>query len=334
MTDTTGDESADFEVSGPILQMDLFQRPGPAALEGPPQAWELARVVVDHGAYILKAVNNVREGRQIRDVVTAALLRRGLVTSEGIRQLLVHSLEEPAIVLLRGLLDVEVNLKLMVQDPTDRMAKRFGAHNYLAAQRAGTGLLRNLQTHAKLREAPDVLAFNKRVSREQKEFFESAAFDDVRADVQRDQHWHGKKNIQEAYEAAGLATEYFQLYVPYNPFVHATNPEWDLAEIIDGRPAMKALNQRDPRNTLYLMAGMVSILMRIYQLYLEDRDFVGYPDNMEVRQEGSDKVFKVHALPVLQMEIASIFGPWARFRNGDDSGSVADPDHPGAPPGA
>lgn len=69
--------------------------------------------------------------RAIRDaILVVALLRRALVTAEGIRVLLGNGLEEPAIATMRTLLDIELAVKLITMNPSTRMAERLAAWHY------------------------------------------------------------------------------------------------------------------------------------------------------------------------------------------------------------
>ncbi len=123
------------EYSGDIDLANLFVRERPVSQEGDPAAWTMAQEIIDHGCFILTHANTLREGRGLRDSVTAALLRRTLITAEGVRSLVAAGLEEDAVVLFRTLIELQVNLWLVTADDTDTMAKRLAAFHYLKARR-------------------------------------------------------------------------------------------------------------------------------------------------------------------------------------------------------
>ncbi len=302
------DETVTFEVSGTIGQADLFQRDLPAHLEGPPAAWNLALEVIDHGCFILRSVNEVREGRAVRDSVTAALLRRVLVTAEGIRVLLTQGLEESAIGLFRTLLDLEVNLRLVTGDEADKMARRLAAFHFLTGRRHFSRVFSHPDTRGQLEEKPKEFEWTRQASRRMKKFFESPAFDDVRDEVRANQHWHGMDNVQTAYEAAGCSSDYIQLYDVYSPFTHGSNPDFDFADIVDGRPVLKALPQRDPTRTLNLLQGMVLKLVQIFELFLQDKGAPQYQPEVEVKSLEDGERFSISPVTALQTTIAQVFG--------------------------
>ena len=141
--DNSRSERRSFTLSGTTPVSTRFMRDRPAADEGPEQTWELARQLVDHAAWFLDELSTLEKGREIRGVVLSALLRRAVISAEGVRVCLYHGLEEPAIVLLRNLLEAELNLRLVTADETDRMAKRLAANHYLRAKKHITSALKH-----------------------------------------------------------------------------------------------------------------------------------------------------------------------------------------------
>jgi hypothetical protein len=91
-----------------LPQADLFQRRQPAILEGPRELWEGARTVIDFGCALLAVHNRLRDERKLRDATLVALLRRALVTAEGICRLRSRgdgeagATSRPAALLFRG----------------------------------------------------------------------------------------------------------------------------------------------------------------------------------------------------------------------------------------
>ncbi len=325
MNEDSAPKRIEFEVQGAIGQADRFLREVPASLEGPPEVWQFAQEAIDHGCFVLQTVNRLRDDRRIRDSVTAALLRRALITAEGIRQLLAHSLEEPALVVLRTLEDIRVNVKLVTQDSSDRMAKRLAAFHYLSGQRYGSGLLRVPDTRLKLEAQPGEADWVKARAGELEGFFESAAFDEVREEVKASQHWHGYSNAEEAYRAAGAIDDYRRIFLLHSPFVHVANVEFDFAGFEAENPALKALPQRDPGRTLSLLGGAVLMLLDIVEEFVEDRGYAGYARDMRVHLVGTDHTEQVAPVAVLKFQAAALFGPWIGM---DDPPTVSDDVNP------
>jgi hypothetical protein len=207
----------------PITEANLFHRDQPARDECPPEFWDIARKIVDHGGALLLTENKVGSDRNIRDLVTAALLRRALIITEGVVTLLAHGLMEPAVALGRVLLDIELNFKLVTADSTQRMAKRLAAYHFMAGQRHGQKMLTNRESRERMASVGDgQLEWMKEVSKSLAKDFESPAFDDVRAGVRPGQPWHGM-NVEEAFKFAGLSVDYYQTYNLQTFFVHTSN---------------------------------------------------------------------------------------------------------------
>src|SRR4051812_16100591 len=125
---------------------DGFARRQPAIREGPEDPWVAARQLIDFGCLLLEMSGVIPDGSpeaQVRRLVMVALLRRALVTAEGIWLLLSRGLEEDANVLTRTLLDVHLNARLVTSDQTPRMAMRLAAYHYLRYQRHGERMLRD-----------------------------------------------------------------------------------------------------------------------------------------------------------------------------------------------
>jgi hypothetical protein len=314
-------EKLRFSVKGEALLSRRFAREHPAADEGPEAAWTLAEQTIDHGAFLLEEVNAVRPGRETRDLVLAALLRRALVTAEGIRRCLFHSLEEPAIALLRTLLEVELNLRIVVADETDRMAKRLGAYHYIKAKRHVTNLLKNREIQEGDEEFRD---FMKGAGKRHKEYFASPVFDEVRCDLERSQHWHGHKSVQDAFEAVGGGTEYLQLYDSFSPFVHAANLDHDFVEVVDDQPHMRALIQRDPIPVQHYLKGAVLILIRIMDLYLEEKGAADYSQGVKVVFETGEEL-EISPLRAFQQHAVAVWGSgegWMLLDNEESVGAT------------
>ena len=243
----------------------------------------------------------------MRDSVTAALLRRALITGEGIRVLLTHGLEEDAYVLFRTLLDIKVNLRLVTFDETDEMARRLAAFQYLKGQHHITNIFSHSDTRNDLHESTQDLNFTREAGRRKKKFFEMPAFDDIRDAVKENQYWHGKKNVEVAYEAVDCITDYIYQYENFSPFVHASNLDVDFDDIVDGIPVLKTFHQQDPSANLNLLKGLSLELIQIYEMFLHDKGNPKYQDDVEVRSLEDETCFSVSPLMALQSMILFVF---------------------------
>lgn len=310
----------EYEVEGQIGATDSFARGQPAEFEGPGEAWATARLVVDHGCFVLLTVNQIREATKTSDMVTAALLRRALVTTETIRSLLAGGLEEPAYATFRTLLEIECNLRLVTSDQTERMARKLAAFHHLKGQRLFTSQLKSPSMRGVIQGHPEHFAWTLETSRRLKGFVKS--YDDVREELEASQHWHGLPNIESAFETAGLGNDYLSLYGLWSPFVHAGNPEHDFSDIVNGRPHLRALVQRDPKHTLNTLFGALIKTLDIVDLYLAGRGNPHYQPELTVRPSEGDP-FPIPATTALRVRALDVFEEYLPLPPEDSGGGSA-----------
>jgi Family of unknown function (DUF5677) len=300
-------EEITVEMSGEIGVADLFRRDAPAELEGPQEAWEFAKAVIDHGCYILVQSNQLRAGNEVADLTIRALLRRALLTAEAIRVNLASGLEEPAFVLFRTLMEVELNLKLLVSDKSGKMALRLAAFHYLTGRRHNHRLLDNKGTREKLREL-GAFDWTRSTTKRMDAYFETPVFDSIRADLRLNRNWHGMDSIQDAFQAIGAEDDYLQLYDLFSPFVHSSNLDFDFEGFDEQeRPQLKALPQRDPIKTLGHLKGTLLVLLRVYEEFLEYTEYHNYPSSLRVRM-GDEEWAEVQPFYALQWQVTQMFG--------------------------
>lgn len=264
-------------------QFDQFHRAMPASREGPPERWAALQTLIDFGGWLFGIPSAIRAEQPQRDLVLVALLRRALVTAEGLRVLLAQGLEEPAVGLTRTLLDIELAMKLVTQDRTDRTAKKLAAWHYYAAQKHGQRMLDDTTTRASLRAEEAELVRVVQTTKSFANLLRLPVFDEVREEVRRSRHWHGFDRVEDAFRAVGAVSDYT---VPYNvasPFVHASNVDHDFTDIRlkpDGGQeiAVRPFVQRDPERVLPLLGTTVLRLHNIITMYVEDR---GLEDTIE-----------------------------------------------------
>jgi len=259
-------------VEATVPQADLFARQQPAITEGPATSWQLARTLIDFGSAVLAARAPLRTDHRIRDAVLIALLRRALVTVEGIINLLARSLEEPAIALSRTLLDIELSIKLIHKDPTDAMAKKLAAFHYYTYQRHGQDMLSDPATRLGQLASTQRIAETVQVARSYSQLLESDVFDDVRDDVKGAAYWHGHQRPEDAFRAIGQTSDYFMTYDIGTWFVHAVNVDFDFAASgADEQFQLKALAQRDPKVVQLHLQQALFRLWAILQVYVDER---------------------------------------------------------------
>jgi hypothetical protein len=302
------ENTSNYIISGSIMRADLFHRVHPASIDISNEYREFVQEVIDHGCLILHEVNGIRPGNEMRDSVTAALLRRTLITGEGVRVLLMQGLEEDALVLFRTLLDIEVNFRLVTSDKTDEMARRLAAFQYLKGQHHINKIFSHPCTRKDIDENAQDLKFMHEAGKRMKEHFGMPAFDAVRDLVKTKPYWYGLSNVEEAFTKVDHTSDYIYLYDNLSPYTHASNLDIDFADIRDGVPVLKALPQRDPVRNLNLVYGLSLKLVTIFELFLQDRGNPNYQVDLEVRNLENGECFKCSPITALQIKIHEIFG--------------------------
>jgi hypothetical protein len=213
---------------------------------------------------------------------------------------------EPAAAAHRTLLDIEIAFNLVVKDSTDVMAKRLAVKCAQDYQQHGEGILRDPQARAKTEHRKDEI---RQVSASYKKLVNDSAFDDVRVEVLKSQYWHGYKNVQETFKALDRTFEYAVSYDGYSWFVHGVNVEHDLSASSESGPALRALVERDPKNTLNVLGLALLKLIEICSLFLEDRRIdpsLGLEGKANLqRPDGAEEVLT--PLQFLQLQILAHF---------------------------
>jgi hypothetical protein len=302
-----------FEValSAQIPQADLFHRAQPASLEGPAEAWELAEHVVNFGCALFSATSTSRPERQVRDLVFAALIRRATVTTEGVVRLLAAGLQEPAMAITRTLLDIDVSIKLVAADGTDRMAKRLAACHYILMQQHGQDMLADPMTRTQSLESSGRIAEVQGIARSYKRLLQGGVLAEVEDEVRSDQYWHGHKNVEEAFRATGQSSDYHMTYDTGTWFVHAANIEHDLIDRSDAGVTVRAFVERDPRIIQTLLGYALLRYLMVVGVFIKER---GLPDTEHFRAMSDvifpdGKVTKIDSFTALSMRVSKYFHP-------------------------
>jgi len=291
-------------VSGTSRGIDLFFRDRPASLEGAPEAWDFAKIVVGHGCLFATQLGSFRSEVGLRDLVVQALFRRILVTGEAIRSLLARGLEEPASATYRTLLELERDLRLVIDDPSNTSARRLALFVAVKGRRSFAKATRSPATRELVKGDSDFFDWFRRKSRSFRQWIDSEDYRDVADELSQADHWHGLTQ-QEAFEKAGMTPAYDLEYVASSIFVHGSNVEHDFADANADGIRLKPLVQRDPARTLTRLGQATHSLIDIYRLIWEDCDTPQHQDSPTV--EAGGERFDVDALVALANQALHIF---------------------------
>lgn len=258
-------------ITASIPTPDLFQRGRPASDRLSESARALAYQVPAYGSALFLAARTLRPDRAIRDLVSSALLRRTVITLEGIRALTFAGLYEPAMGVTRTLQDLEVSLKLVLQDESDDRARALAAWHYLQYQRHGTDMLRNPDTRAGLIDPGWGVEDVQRIAKNYAALLKGPAFERIRHRFANGGAWHGFARTQDAFAAVGLGDEYFMTYDAASWFVHASNVEHDLLDVTEAGVQFRPFVESDPAHTGVLLGRSLLKALELYHLIAEDR---------------------------------------------------------------
>jgi hypothetical protein len=235
---------------------------------------EALRVIIDFGSALLRELPPPRTERRVRDMLVRALMRRALITAEAARLMLARGLHEPLVVLLRALLDVELGLRLVLGDETDRMALRLALAHYAGGQRHSQDMLSDPDVRALLEMHQGSTQPTVERARAFAEFANHQQYDAVRTEVSQSMYWHGYASAKAAFEAAGLKAPYASLYVSGSQFVHATNLEEDFTHVDGPTAHVRAFAQADVSR---LRPPATNVALRLTSLIQAVADEFGEP---------------------------------------------------------
>lgn len=270
-TEIDGQREVEVEVSIRLPQLDAFNRANPPGASSGAEVWHFATQMIDYGCALFATNNTVRSESPTRDLVVAALLRRALITTEGLLNILYHGLPEAAIPLLRTLLDIEVNAKLVTKDSSEATAKRLAAYHYFAVTRHQHKLLTDPLSRRLLEEFEGGKTEAAGLARKNEDWFEAPGFVDVRDSIVPGRPWHGYARAEDAFAAAGLTTDYFQTYDSGTLFTHAANIDFDFADIVDGQVMLKAPLTADDLQLVTILGVALTHLYAIIKVFVEDK---------------------------------------------------------------
>jgi hypothetical protein len=307
------DKSKTFEVDleGAFPQANLFFRDQPAMDEVSDETWKYTQTAIDYGCAVFISSTKTRPGKEVRDLVTSALLRRATVTTEGIVQLLAFGLVEPATALTRTLLDIEVSLKIIHADPTDRMAKRLAAYHYITMQQHGQDMLGDRDTREGSLAGAGRVDEVRQIAGSYKKMLESGVLADVEKEVRGSRFWHGFDRVEDAFKSLGQSSDYLMPYDSATWFVHAVNVEYDMIDKTDSTITFRPFVERNPAPITMFIGHTLLRYITIVGTFLEDR---GIPEDAAfqvkstaVMPDGSK--IEVPSFSVLALHLATHFNP-------------------------
>jgi hypothetical protein len=236
---------------------------------------ETVEILLSIGQQVMERVPRRAQHPRL-DVVLATMLRPALVAAKAADVNLRHGLYEPALAQVRTVLELDLALEFMLQDPATKDAL---ADRYLAwSRRRRIGPLNEQLTNPALRATLDAkrIAWIEGRLRTYRE--ELAALPAATAQNQADRNWHPHHDVKGLAEHLGRLDDYLQLYAPMsNMNVHAADPETHLDIAPDGTVKIKALATTEPwkvATTLNLLAG---ILLRFLSRLRDEWALQGTP---------------------------------------------------------
>jgi hypothetical protein len=235
-------------------------------------AQRIALQVIDYGCALFQVANAVRPERRVRDLVTAALLRRAVVTVEGIRALVFAGLMEPALSVSRTLMDIELSMKLVLRDKTDQKAHALAASHYLQYQLHGQEMLGNTPTREGMLGSADRIVEVRQIAKSYAAFLESPVFDGVRAELKADRFWHGFDRPEDAFRDIGQEAEYFMTYDSASWFVHGSNVDHDIIDGVGQTITFRPFIDRDPGRIQNVLGLALLKSLELYELFCSDKE--------------------------------------------------------------
>lgn len=217
-----------------------------------PELWKIAEEVLSFSSMALVRLAKLptRSDLQARAMILGGLHRRAVITATAVANLIRVGLIEPSLGLSRTLLDLELATRLVTRDPSDKTARRLVGFDYWQRGKRGVKQLSN----AAMRDMMDSFTGEKTrvaaLTKAWKQNLDGPFFDSVRDELLEDlgnnKNWHGLGNTESAFAAAGMSTDYFQIYGLGSFFSHGINVEYDFQDIRDGVPFLKPIFAVDP----------------------------------------------------------------------------------------
>jgi Family of unknown function (DUF5677) len=284
----------------------LLLRERPASEELTEDARRLAYQVPEYGCALFAVANAVRPDHRVRDLVTAALLRRAVITLEGIRALTFAGLYEPAIGVARTLQDIELSIKLILRDDTDDMARALAAWHFLQYERHGRDMLKNPATREGMLKGDWTAEQVRLVAKNYASLLRSETFDSVRHRFARGGAWHNFDRLEDAFAAVGLEGEYFMTYDAASWFVHASNIDHDMVDGSGTEVTFRAFVDRDPARTGTILGLALLKSLELYELIAADRQVdvdaaTGASAAVQIDGKEPERVSSLAALQLLVM---------------------------------
>jgi hypothetical protein len=252
--------------------------------------------------------------------VLAALVRRALITTEGIVAVLYCGLPEAAVPLLRTLLDIELNARLVARDESEHTAKRLAAYHYFATQQHHEGVLTDRTTRAMLATFEGAKEETPEIARQNKKWFESEGLAEVRNEIVASKPWHGFPSAEDAFRTAGLSEDYYQTYDGATMVVHAANIDFDFHSVVDGRVMLKNPLTADETMLLPTLGVALSHLHEVLTVFVTDKGIVDGEGTVTVGADHTEPLTTLEAMGFLLAQVVPTRREMAR------DGSLASPE--------
>ena len=295
------------QIVGQLRRECRFRRDPEAAAREDRAAWQLALIAVDHGCFAFERVTARGPNTALRDVCVLAMFRRVLVTGEAVRVLLDQGLWEPAVGTLRTLAELERNLRLVLADPSARMAERLAASAAVTGRRRFPKALSDHATRERIQASRRHWKWFRWKARSFNSYLKSTVPKELQEEIAAAAHWHGYDTEMRAFEEVGMRKCYHLLYEGASLFVHATNIDRDVEDEA-GRVRPVPLAEGNSEGHLTYLADLVRCLLRIYELILDDKGRPEYQTAVKVEHDdGSSE--DVYPLDGLAYCTYVVFGP-------------------------
>jgi Family of unknown function (DUF5677) len=283
-----------------------------------PKAWRLAcQLVIDHGSYVLQNRSTFRPNSTMRDLLLSTLVRRALVTAEGIRLMALYGLYEPAYANVRTLVEIQLRVNHLIHNPSEQEALTIVGFQYKMNHRTGTAILTDRATRASLEEVVDGKEYVLNTARTFKEALGATTFAAVADEIARRGHWHGLESIEEAFRAVGDSPAYNQLYCVASELVHGDSPDRDLVDVVDKQAILRPLSMSDTDVIGRLLGETSTRLWNILYVFVTDRR-PGPPTGAELVDVSHDRPAEFQLWVLIHHVLDTFAGLASTVKNPDD----------------
>src|SRR5215831_15692555 len=109
--------------------------------------------------------------------------------------------------LMRCLLDIDVNMRLVTRDNSDKTARKLAAYHYFAVKKHQQRILTDPLSRKLVEQFEGGKEETIGIARKNAEWFNAPGFADVRDEIEPGKPWHGYQRAEDAFAEAGLGTD-------------------------------------------------------------------------------------------------------------------------------